>query len=101
MSEPECTPGPWEYHDDPNSVTIDIYPKKRPSLPIGTIYKTRGRPSKANAHMIAAAPDLYEALEEAVLQIEYLEDKFSHTGTGTSGLARIRAALAKARGEPH
>ena len=45
----------------------------------------------------AAAPDLLAALDEARLQIEYLGEKFGETGTGNAVLARIRAALAKAR----
>jgi hypothetical protein len=52
--------------------------------------------AKANAHLIAAAPDLLEALSEAVLQIEYLHEKFQETGTGNAAIAKARAAIAKA-----
>lgn len=52
-----------------------------------------------NAHLIAAAPELYEALTEAVLQIEYLHGKFQPTGSGEAVLARSKIALSKARGE--
>jgi hypothetical protein len=45
--------------------------------------------AKANARLIAAAPELYEALQEAVV---YSEAEFPWT-------VRARAALAKARGE--
>lgn len=55
--------------------------------------------NKANAHLIASAPDLYEALSEARAQIDYLHEKFKETGTGNSVLAKIDAALSKARGE--
>lgn len=48
--------------------------------------------------LIAAAPDLYEALQEAKLQIEYLHEKFASTGTGNAVLSKIEAALAKADG---
>jgi hypothetical protein len=54
--------------------------------------------AKGNARLIAAAPELYDALREAALQIEYLHDKFDHTGSGEGVLARINAALTKARG---
>ena len=45
--------------------------------------------AKANAHLIAAAPDMYEALEECV----------AFTGAHGGPFAKARAALAKARGE--
>lgn len=44
----------------------------------------------ANAHLIAAAPDLYEALEMARVWLEF-DGRFDMQG--------INAALAKARGE--
>lgn len=34
-----------------------------------------------------------EALEEAVLQIEYLHEKFKETGSGNNVLSRIKTAL--------
>jgi hypothetical protein len=36
---------------------------------------------------------LEEALEESILQIEYLHGKFSETGTGTAVIASARSAL--------
>ena len=47
----------------------------------------------------AAAPDMYEALQEAKLQIEYLHEKFTVTGTGNTILSRIQQALDKADGK--
>lgn len=47
----------------------------------------------------AVIADLVEALEEAERQIEYLHGKFQATGSGEAVLAKIRAALAKAKGE--
>jgi hypothetical protein len=49
--------------------------------------------------VIRAAPDMLEALEEALLQIEYRHQKFQATGTGEATMVRIRAAIAKAKGE--
>lgn len=55
----------------------------------------------ADANLIAAAPELLEALIDAGLQITYLHEKLgSDTGTGNASLARIRAAIAKAEGTP-
>ncbi len=55
---------------------------------------------RANARLIAAAPALLEALAECGLQIEYLHDKFGGTGSGEAVLARARAVIAKATGQP-
>jgi hypothetical protein len=57
------------------------------------------RPVRANAHLIAAAPDLLEALREARLQLEYLDQKFSATGATAAVLARICAVIDKAEGK--
>jgi hypothetical protein len=57
------------------------------------------RQAETDAHLIAAAPDLYEALKEARLQIEYLHGKFQETSSGNNVLAKIDNALAKAEGK--
>lgn len=49
--------------------------------------------SNADAHLIAAAPDMYEALEDAAMEIKLLA-----RGT-TDSYDAIMALLAKARGE--
>lgn len=46
----------------------------------------------------AAAPDMYEALQDAFFEIEYLRWKYLEPGTDNQILARIEAALAKADG---
>jgi hypothetical protein len=52
----------------------------------------RPNEGEGNAHLIAAAPDLYEALEAAIHMMT--------PGSGyTQNLEWLRAALAKARGE--
>lgn len=48
-----------------------------------------------NAHLIAAAPDLYEALVDMVDAVEYL----MNDGEGNKETLAALAALAKARGE--
>jgi len=45
-----------------------------------------------------AAPSMYEALQQALLQINYLHGKFKETGSGNQVIARIQQALAKAEG---
>lgn len=53
-----------------------------------------GDQSTANAHLIAAAPDLYDALRSAVGAMEVLDHPKDF-----GALKKANAALAKARGE--
>ena len=84
MSETKFTRGPWEIskHQDGSSLIVigpedwDIarvdYPDRNP-----------------NAHLIAAAPELYETLEEVIRISDRKHDAWD----------KAKAALAKARGE--
>src|SRR5690625_1372419 len=104
--ETKWTPGPWRANR--NSSFWEIEPESRDrginGIPytVGDVCSTDpGRPDdgkqEANAHLIAAAPDLYEALEEARGTIQALIDE-GYTGH-IDQRGRIDAALAKARGE--
>lgn len=84
------TPGPWSLwrKGDPSQV-----------IAAGRVFvaQTVGGNDQANAHLIAAAPDLYEALESIQAEATRLRAKMP-----PSVFARIvsaRAALAKANGE--
>lgn len=46
------------------------------------------------------ALELYEALNEVVLEVEFLLDRYAAAGTSSRVLARARRALAAARREP-
>lgn len=82
MSEPKFTPGPW--YVDGTFVTNDE------DLDICSMGDVAW---EANAHLIAAAPELYEALRDLIAYCDptgdYIDDE----------LVWARAALAKARGE--
>jgi hypothetical protein len=109
MSELKTTPGPWVIQTpeqigykpsigtstnlaDPNYCTVcDV---RGP----GIEYKTPSTEGEANAHLIAAAPEMYEALQ--LLYIDALADlrmEESEIKGGTLLLAKT--ALSKARGE--
>lgn len=102
------TPGPWIVDGD------DISPAHDETLGICAISPVdvgggkgwfRGVQTHSNAHLIAAAPDLLEAL---LLARQTIEDKCAERGHGCVYSAReimlqefklIDAAIAKARGE--
>lgn len=86
MTESKWTPGPWavmDYTDDEEFPRWCVVPLSC----VGTIAHVQK--SEANANLIAAAPDLYEALE-AMGDDRIGDAEFN---------AMRNAALAKARGE--
>ncbi len=95
------TPGPWEYADfglivgpGPEGIHADIYIAE-----IST-EDDEGRVAPAeqltaNANLIAAAPELLEALERVLEAVEYYH---AHEGA-PSMLAAVRTTIAKAQGQ--
>lgn len=94
MSEAKFTKGPWYVHN--NDVYLEVFSDK------GAICDTcmsghqfdggdctEGKFAKANAHLIAAAPEMYDALEH-ILENQAL---------GSPLALSINNLLAKARGE--
>lgn len=102
MSEAKFTKGPWvskqqfanvwlvEKHSD-GFVPHGIASVYSTVLEVGTCES-----AEPNAHLIAAAPELYEACESAANQIE-----FGRLGASElfGIIEKLKAALAKARGE--
>jgi hypothetical protein len=87
------TPGPWVVYDDSNDGKTNRIEIAALGKTIARIYQSVPEKDLPNAHLIAAAPDLYEALKEIV----------DATDTGWEHLdatfTRARAALKKAGGE--
>jgi hypothetical protein len=99
MSNNTHTPGPWRTGDVFN--TVFGPPNGNPSP---AIVATVNKGNKSNARLIAAAPEILEALETAKLDIyaawvlaKDLGDKPSIDHCSKS-LARVSAAIAKAKG---
>ncbi len=102
--QPKWTPGPWAVFIDDSGDKWTGWPLSIDAAtdPDKTVVRTGGqwpydwdtatsqREAVANAHLIAAAPDLYAALEMAQLWLS-VDGRFDMQG--------INAALAKARGE--
>ena len=81
----EHTPGPWHVWQAGKHVVI-----KAGSLIIGSVRRAIvGGEQQANAHLIAAAPELLEALK---FVIRGVPDTWE-------GVQKARAAIAKATGE--
>ena len=82
-TETKWTPGPWSpYHGGDTNLWWIVYDHEGCELGSGD-----GGFDEGDANLIAAAPELYEALEAL---LEY-RDKWA--------VEKARAALAKARGE--
>lgn len=89
MSEPKFTPGPW-YAAQPEECggwwIVATDPEGCDCIDSGD-----GGFEREDAHLIAAAPELYEALETCLLYGAMTGDEWV--------TAKAEAALAKARGE--
>jgi hypothetical protein len=85
------TPGPWKWIGSRQSPQDRIYL----STPNGYANWTnlRNAEETANAHLIAAAPELLAALEYLLPYVEELEYP-----TGSDAAKQARAAIAKAKG---
>ena len=96
------TPGPWEVQRDSHLRFYITQPSDTPDRVAGFYAEVRRfTPDidqvKANAHLIAVAPDLLEALQSAVDWIE--DDRFDDDYIGEQWYHDARAAIAKAKGE--
>lgn len=92
------TKGKWELsHNTNQGIKIVISPDD--PLKTENICSIFGSPSEestyANAKLIAAAPELLEALLEAKIQIEYMHERTGETGTGVALLSRINTLISK------
>lgn len=119
MTEPKFTPGPWRIEDETTLVWGACNPDDTSSYGMGypiTECRTTNISSWAkgpdaeegiaNARLIAAAPDMYEALEAVLPFVPISFATTSRPGNANekneklaAALSQARAALAKARGE--
>ena len=98
------TPGPWTFIDTDDRYLIGAPGQNALALAAvrSRIAPTGGRAiekdeAKANAHLIAAAPDLLNALKELMLHESYFEARSPLYAKGI--VDRALAAIAKAEGE--
>jgi hypothetical protein len=106
MSEPKWTPGPWEVVE-PTAIDYRaplVYGADRQSLVAGAesggpIRAVSASEARANARLIAAAPELYQALSALLRHFERKFVGWPATVGEVDARNRTIAALAKARGE--
>jgi hypothetical protein len=94
------TPGPWRA--TPYSVFSTRQDRRTETIVARCrLSVARTAEGLANAHLIAAAPDLLAACEEALEMAEYLSATWgtSHGDNYAEMAERLRAAIAKARGD--
>tara|TARA_R110002049_G_scaffold203711_1_gene374299 strand:+ start:10473 stop:10745 length:273 start_codon:yes stop_codon:yes gene_type:complete len=85
MSDTKFTKGEWKIQDDGYGM-IGVLLKKG----IGILVGRKSKEAQANAHLIAAAPEMYEMLNEIAVSMECFH------GVDTNSIYEL---LAKARGE--
>ena len=73
------TPGPWKVYEDSHSDAYEVMPDQ---CDVGDTIAVYGRTRKANARLIAAAPDLLHALKWAA---EYVS-LYTGNGAGWTGV---------------
>lgn len=87
----EYTPGPWKADSNPRCI--------RGCRDVARVWGRFDDPeADANALLIIAAPDLYEALHDLLDGVDHFPDLFARERRGDAELTRARAALAKADG---
>ena len=92
------TPGPWQVHASPTKALGYMITRAAlgpgGGIHIGNVY------SEDNARLIAAAPQLLEALKGAISALEHVcEYADDIEGTGKKNLIAARIAIAAATGD--
>ncbi len=91
------TPGPWKVHKMPKAIGYaewEIHYSDDGECVAEIVYK------EADAHLIAAAPDMYEALKDVLAWWGFPREYADSEITDTAILYwKIKAALAKSEGK--
>jgi hypothetical protein len=96
--ETRFTPGPWIARKSTNGNSYHVFPTNDPLLVIAATQLYPVAPHCDNANLIAAAPDLYAALE-MVRDADDDCERDELLRIPRLARAKIDAALARARGE--
>lgn len=112
MAKTKHTPGPWSAQLNAPTAAIPGHLIEAGDVrhPVALLWEgvgTKGKPRQiANAHLIAAAPELLDALRAAVLNCphdedcDYIAGEVAVADDCDCWKANARAAIAKAEGRP-
>lgn len=103
MTEPKFTPGPWDAseHGDYSDYDGECIVILGLDTRICVVQGSDDSETYHNAHLIAAAPELYEALQD-MHKTQLNNNKHDPDDyKNTEQYLRVEAALAKSRGESH
>lgn len=99
------TPGPWRAHLNAPTAAIEGHLIKVDddiACPVASLWVgggTIGKPRQiANAHLIAAAPELLEALQLLEFDLGHISPKVFDEEISEKAKAKLKSALAKAQG---
>jgi len=102
MSEVKFTPGPWEV--DVCGSNIYIRQEGKAAFPIaygGRMHHEKE--AEKNAHLIASAPEMYEALQWCIYELERhngnFDSQMDETMDFDKEIEKVRKALSKAEGK--
>jgi hypothetical protein len=95
----EHTASPWESSADRATSQYWLYGADSHGVPHAVTLNTPPHTAAADARLIAAAPDLLAACESVEALLAQVESGF-HVVRADGHLPRLRAAIAKAKGEP-
>lgn len=99
MSEPKFTPGPWVVCPDVgHQIPVASVAMDGIKLNVSHVAGIRNGEGAANARLIAAAPELYEALE-MLLRLDEEHQRGADDDDVCFEVRTAKTALAKARGE--
>jgi hypothetical protein len=98
MTQPHI-PGPWHVEQNEDGLVIHSDDGTEICEVTGqTFDEYAEEETEANAKLIAAAPELLDALKMAECVIENYKDELDEADEDVPALAEIRAAIAKATG---
>lgn len=92
MKKDKYTPGPWRYDQD----NLNVYEN---GLLAQTYGHTHNGERLANAQLISAAPEMLEAIDQAILLLELHSPPSPIESDARSVLENLKHVAAKARGE--
>lgn len=100
MIEPKFTKGPWRVHlDKRDGTACAIIEDRTGDCVARTVYRFHRGERNANGNLIAATPEMYEALSEAVERYGKPGGPWNVPSEPGSWIEKAKAALKKAVGE--